>query len=97
MEVCKTQYLDPRQAREEDYEDSDEPYLSRIVDLAGSDLTVHPECFISASRVLSVLNYDNRKPDVQCGGEHRFGGFEKVQRFYKDCVSSPDSQSPPQL
>ncbi|KAL8707410.1 MAG: hypothetical protein Q9220_007555 [cf. Caloplaca sp. 1 TL-2023] len=81
VEMCVT-----NQNCEEEQEDETQLSLCHIVNMEGDDLLYNKIC-ISETNLLHGDSYEDRKPDVQCGGNYMGNQYAEIEQFFKDSVS----------
>ena len=72
---------------EEENEESKEISLTHIVDLDGFNLSIYKSQTISDTCFLHEINYINREPDVQQGGNYLGNQYAEIDQFFNDSVS----------
>ncbi|KAL9123997.1 MAG: hypothetical protein Q9217_006630, partial [Psora testacea] len=76
---------DPNDENESE-EGESELLLSHIVDLEGSNLSVHVSLTISESLLLRGISYSDREPDVHRGGNYMGNQYAEIDQIFKDSV-----------
>ena len=74
----------------EDREKESELSVSHIVDLDGSNLSVHKSSYISETLLLQDMSYSDRTPDDQSGGEYMGNQHAENDQLFNDSVSARD-------